>query len=71
MCLTCAQSEAAHTRDDIGTCAAFQPMEGAPLILRLRVMACEALSSNGRPPRSRHDAQVLLAAARLLEERDA
>jgi hypothetical protein len=69
MCLDCAQSEAAHARDDMGTCGTFQPIEGEPLIRRLRVMACEALSSEGRALRSRKDAQVLLAAARLLEER--
>jgi hypothetical protein len=69
MCLDCAQSEAAHARDDMGTCGAFQPIEGEPLIRRLRVMAAEAMSSPGRAHWSRRDGQVLLAAARLLEER--
>jgi hypothetical protein len=69
MCLECSQSEAAHARDDIGTCAAFQPIEGPALIERLRAMAAEALSHSGRAARSRRDAQVLAAAARALEER--
>jgi len=40
----------------------------APAVLaqRLYVMAVDALSHKGRPPRSRRDAQLLIAAARLI-----
>lgn len=66
-CLECCQSEAAHSRDDIGTCEAFQLPTREALIRRLRVMAVEALSHDGRPIRSRRDAQVLMAVANLLD----
>lgn len=67
-CLTCCQSEAAHLRDDIGTCEAFLEPTRAAITRRLYVMAVDALSSAGRPIRSRPDAQVLMAAAHFLAE---
>jgi hypothetical protein len=69
MCLQCGQAFAAHQRDDMGTCPAFEAPTRARLIRRLRVMAVDALSHDGRPPRSRLDAQVLRAAAQLREGR--
>jgi hypothetical protein len=69
LCLTCGMSEASHQRDDHGACGTFAFPTRAELAERLTAMACEALSTQGRARRSRLDAQVLIAAAHVLEER--
>ena len=64
-CLACGLTAPFHQPG--ARCATFVAPTRAALVHRLRVMAVDALSSNGRPPRSRVEAQVLIAAARLLE----
>ncbi len=71
-CLRCGRSESEHTRPAhwqaaIGACANFDAPTAAALVRRLQVMAVEALSHEGRPIRSRLDAQTLIAAAELLQ----
>ena len=71
-CLRCGRAESEHARSAawqaaIASCADFEAPTPAALIRRLHLMAVEALSHVGRPPRSRRDAQTLIAAAELLE----